>query len=193
MQNRQWLLCGSGKIASGDPDQQGVQLSHHAIWRSCREMTVRFVRPVSQSAYTGRRLGFSALLLFVIILVAHRFGPLSEPHFIALLLLAAAIAAASLPFSIIGLMRLWQVAPEAALRRQRGLSMRQYLSAWCWSAPTTIGIFPPFTKSPPISTIRPPGLPRRRPIRLADPPGKPWPRRAPGAVCRLSDADRPSL
>jgi len=77
-------------------------------------MTVRFVRPISHSAYAGRRLAFSALLLSLLAGLAHRFGPLSQPDFLAVLLLAAAIAAASLPLSLIGLLRLWQVGPEAA-------------------------------------------------------------------------------
>ncbi len=84
-------------------------------------MTVRFVRPVSHSAYLGRRLALSALLLFVIIVAAHRFGPLKEPDFLALLLLAAAIAAASLPLSLIGLARLWQVGAEGGVAATKGL------------------------------------------------------------------------
>ncbi|MDE1159475.1 MAG: DUF1499 domain-containing protein [Neorhizobium sp.] len=84
-------------------------------------MTVRFVRPVSQSAYTGRRLGFSALLLFVIIVIGHRFGPLSEPTFVALLLLSATIATAALLFSLIGLVRLWQAGARGGIAAAKGL------------------------------------------------------------------------
>lgn len=84
-------------------------------------MTVRFVRPVSHSAYLGRRLALSAFLLFAIVVLAHRFGPLREPDFLALLFLSAAIAAASLPFSLIGLARLWQVGAEGGVAATKGL------------------------------------------------------------------------
>ncbi|GGF98383.1 DUF1499 domain-containing protein [Rhizobium wenxiniae] len=84
-------------------------------------MTVRFVRPVSQSAYLGRRLALSALLLFVIVALAHRFGPLNEPDFLALLFLSAAIAAVSLPLSLVGLVRLWQVGADGGVAAMKGL------------------------------------------------------------------------
>ncbi|AYC99950.1 DUF1499 domain-containing protein [Neorhizobium sp. NCHU2750] len=84
-------------------------------------MTVRFVRPVSHSAYFGRRLALSAFFLFAIVTLAHRFGPLPEPTFLALLLLAAAIAAASLPFLIFGLARLWQVGAAGGIAAAKGL------------------------------------------------------------------------
>jgi hypothetical protein len=75
-------------------------------------MTVRFVRPVSYSAYAARRLGLASLVLFLIAAVAHRFGPLTTPDFLALTFLAAAIAAVSVPLSLVGLARLWQVGAE---------------------------------------------------------------------------------
>jgi hypothetical protein len=84
-------------------------------------MTVRYVRPVSHSAFIGRRLALSALVLFVLVVLAHRFGPLTEPDFLALLLLAAAIATASLPLSLIGLVRLWQVGAEGGLAASKAL------------------------------------------------------------------------
>lgn len=84
-------------------------------------MTVRFVRPVSQSAFAGRRLGFAALLLSIIAGLAHRFGPLTQPDFLALLFLAAAIAAASLPLSMLGLVRLWQIGAEGGLAAAKGI------------------------------------------------------------------------
>lgn len=84
-------------------------------------MTVRFVRPVSQSAYSGRRLGFSALLLSLIAGLAHRFGPLGEPSFVALLLLATAIAAVSIPCCLLGLARLWQVGAKGGYAAAKGL------------------------------------------------------------------------
>jgi len=84
-------------------------------------MTVRFVRPVSHSAYAGRRLAFSGLLLAVIAALAHRFGPLTEPDFLALLFLAAAISAVSLPLSAAGLWRLWQVGAKGGLAAAKGI------------------------------------------------------------------------
>ncbi|MCJ9745436.1 DUF1499 domain-containing protein [Neorhizobium sp. SHOUNA12A] len=84
-------------------------------------MPVRFVRPVSHSAYTARRLAFSALALFVIAALAHRFGPLATPDFLALLFLSAAIAAVSVPLSLIGLMRLWQVGASGGVAATKGL------------------------------------------------------------------------
>jgi hypothetical protein len=84
-------------------------------------MTVRYVRPVSHSAFIGRRLALSALVLFVLVVLAHRFGPLTEPDFLALLLLGAAIATASLPLSLIGLVRLWQVGAEGGLAATKAL------------------------------------------------------------------------
>jgi hypothetical protein len=56
-------------------------------------MTVRFVRPVSTAAYVARHVALSALVLLVIALAVHRFGPLGTPSFVALVLLSAAILA----------------------------------------------------------------------------------------------------
>ncbi|MCK8780597.1 DUF1499 domain-containing protein [Rhizobium sp. NTR19] len=84
-------------------------------------MTVRFVRPVSQSAYVARRLGYSALILFLLATAAHRFGPLTTPDFIVLVLVAAGIGAVSVPLAIIGLARLWQVGAEGGVAATKGL------------------------------------------------------------------------
>ncbi|MGI2035274.1 DUF1499 domain-containing protein [Rhizobium panacihumi] len=78
-------------------------------------MTVRFVRPVSQSAHAARRIGLAALVLFLIALVAHRFGPLTGPDFVAILLFSSAIALVAVLFAVIGLMRLWQVGAEGGV------------------------------------------------------------------------------
>jgi Protein of unknown function (DUF1499) len=71
-------------------------------------MTVRYVRPVSGAATAARSLGLGALMLLVIALLAHRFGPLATPHFIALALLSAAIGLMSVPLAIRGLAQLWR-------------------------------------------------------------------------------------
>jgi hypothetical protein len=72
-------------------------------------MTVRFVRPVSHAAYLSRYLGFSALVIFLIAVPLHRFGPLTTPDFVALLILSAVIAAIAVLLALIGLQRLWTV------------------------------------------------------------------------------------
>ncbi len=84
-------------------------------------MTVRFVRPVSYSAYAARRLGLSALVLFALATAVHRFGPLTSPDFLSLAFLSAAIAAASIPLSVLGLIRLWQVGAEGGVAAAKGL------------------------------------------------------------------------
>lgn len=84
-------------------------------------MTVRFVRPVSQSAFAARRIGLAALMLFLIVIAAHRFGPLKGPDFIAILLFSAAIAMVAVLFAAIGLMRLWQVGARGGVASVRAL------------------------------------------------------------------------
>jgi Protein of unknown function (DUF1499). len=84
-------------------------------------MTVRYVRPVSHSAYAARRIGFAALLLFVLAVLAHRFGPVRTPDFLALVLLSAAIAAAAVPLALIGLGRLWQKGAEGGIAAAKAL------------------------------------------------------------------------
>lgn len=84
-------------------------------------MTVRFVRPVSQSAFAARRIGLAALVLFLIALAAHRFGPLKGPDFVAIVLFSAAIAMVAVLFAVIGLMRLWQVGATGGVASARAL------------------------------------------------------------------------
>jgi hypothetical protein len=84
-------------------------------------MTVRYVRPVSHSAYAASRIGLAALLLFVLAVIAHRFGPLRTPDFLALVLLSAAIAAAAVPLALIGLARLWQKGADGGVASAKAL------------------------------------------------------------------------
>ncbi|MCF6369879.1 DUF1499 domain-containing protein [Rhizobium halophilum] len=84
-------------------------------------MTVRYVRPISHSAYAARRIASGALVLFVLTTLGHRFGPLRTPDFLALILLAAAIAAASVPLAMVGLVRLWQKGAEGGLASAKAL------------------------------------------------------------------------
>lgn len=84
-------------------------------------MTVRYVRPVSHSAYAARRIALAALLLFALAALGHRFGPLRTPDFLALLLLSAAIAATAVPLAILGLARLWQKGAEGGMASAKAL------------------------------------------------------------------------
>jgi hypothetical protein len=85
-------------------------------------MTVRFVRPVSGAAIAARSLGLGALMLLVIALLAHRFGPLATPHFIALLLLSAAIGLLSVPLALLGLAQLWHHGARGGIASVKALA-----------------------------------------------------------------------
>lgn len=84
-------------------------------------MAVRFVRPVSSAAYSAQRLALGSLLLLVMALLAHRFGPLTTPSFIALVLLCAAIAAVSVPLALRGLAQLWSTGAKGGVAATRAL------------------------------------------------------------------------
>lgn len=84
-------------------------------------MTIRYDRPVSHAAYLSCRLGQFAFLMFVVVLVANRFGFMVTPYFVALLLLSVAFAALAIVFAAIGLMRLWQVAAKGGGAAVKGL------------------------------------------------------------------------
>lgn len=72
-------------------------------------MTIRYDRPVSRSAYLAWRLAVLGAGVLAIVVLAHRFGPLTTPDFVALAALAAVPAALAVPLALIGLARLWQV------------------------------------------------------------------------------------
>ena len=72
-------------------------------------MIVRYDRPVSPSAFLARRLALFSLVMLVVVFLAHRFGPLKTPDFVALVLVAAVPAAFAVPLALIGLVRLWFV------------------------------------------------------------------------------------
>ncbi|WEX78286.1 DUF1499 domain-containing protein [Sinorhizobium numidicum] len=73
-------------------------------------MIVRYERPYSHAAHWARRLARIAFAIFVLSVLAHRFGPLTTPHFLALASLSGAFALIGLLLAAIGLTRLWQVA-----------------------------------------------------------------------------------
>ena len=72
-------------------------------------MAVEYLRPVSHSAHWARRLGLFALLIAVASWAATRFGPLLQPHFLALYCIACALALLAVLGGIVGIVRLWQV------------------------------------------------------------------------------------
>jgi hypothetical protein len=72
-------------------------------------MHIRYDRPVSRSAFLARRLALFSLGLLLIVVLAHRFGPLSTPEFVLLVLASAVPAALAVPLALLGLARLWQI------------------------------------------------------------------------------------
>lgn len=72
-------------------------------------MTIRYDRPVSRSAFLARRLGRAAAVFLVLVVLLHRFGPLTTPDFVALVLASAVPAALAVPLALFGLWRLWKV------------------------------------------------------------------------------------
>lgn len=72
-------------------------------------MTIRYDRPVSRSAFLARRLSRAAAVFLVLVVLLHRFGPLTTPDFVALVLASAVPAALAVPLALFGLWRLWKV------------------------------------------------------------------------------------
>lgn len=93
-------------------------------------MTIRYDRPVSRSAFLARRFGLFSLVALVVVLLAHRFGPLTTPDTVALLSVSVVSAAIAVPLAVIGLVRLWQVGALGGLAA---------LNALLYALPTLIG------------------------------------------------------
>ena len=72
-------------------------------------ITIQYERPVSHAAHWARRLALFSCLLFVAVVLSHRFGPLTTPHFLVLAGFAACVAAVSVLLAAVGLARLWHV------------------------------------------------------------------------------------
>jgi len=72
-------------------------------------ITIRYERPFSHAAHWSRRVALLACLLFVAVLLSHRYGPLTTPHFLALTGFSAGLALLAVLLAAIGLARLWQV------------------------------------------------------------------------------------
>jgi hypothetical protein len=70
-------------------------------------MSVRFIRPVSRSAFLSRYFGLISLALMVLTFILHRIGMLSTPDFLASQMVAIAFAVGALLLVILGLRQLW--------------------------------------------------------------------------------------
>jgi hypothetical protein len=78
-------------------------------------MAIRFDRPVSSSARFARRFGAFALVLWVAVLAAHRFGGLATPYMVLLVLVATGCAALAVLLALVGLRSLWLTGAEGGL------------------------------------------------------------------------------
>ncbi len=72
-------------------------------------ITIQYERPVSHAAHWARRLALFSCVLFVAVVLSHRFGPLTTPHFLALAGFAAVMAGLAVLLAAVGLARLWMV------------------------------------------------------------------------------------
>ncbi|MBP1850265.1 DUF1499 domain-containing protein [Rhizobium halophytocola] len=84
-------------------------------------MTIRYDRPVSNSALMAFRLAVFAASMIVLTVAAHRFGPLATPDFVALALVSAIPALIAVPLAVIGLMQLWQNGAEGGAAAGKAL------------------------------------------------------------------------
>ncbi|OJF98726.1 DUF1499 domain-containing protein [Pararhizobium antarcticum] len=73
-------------------------------------MMIKYERPISQTAVWARHLARFSFGFLAVALLAHRFGPLTTPHFLALCAVSAGLALLAVALAIIGFVRLWQVA-----------------------------------------------------------------------------------
>lgn len=78
-------------------------------------MAVEYVRPVSRFALWSRRAAIFALVLSIGSWAAIRFGPLLEPHFIALYGLSVGLAVFAIFCGVIGLTSLWRTGAKGGM------------------------------------------------------------------------------
>lgn len=71
---------------------------------------ITYERPISYAARWARHVARLAFAMFVLSLAAHRFGSLSSTLFVTLVLVSAGLALVAVILSVIGFVRLWQVA-----------------------------------------------------------------------------------
>lgn len=84
-------------------------------------MMVKYERPYSYAAHWAKRCGIFSCLLFAAVLLLHRFGPLTTPHFLTLSFLSAGIAVLAVLLAVIGLVSLWTVAAKGGMAALGGL------------------------------------------------------------------------
>ncbi len=71
-------------------------------------MSIRFDRPVSHAAYASRPIAAFSLVLSLLALLAHRFGPLATPYMVLFIIAAAVLALLSVAMAATGLVELWK-------------------------------------------------------------------------------------
>lgn len=71
-------------------------------------MSIRFDRPVSHAAYASRPIAAFSLVLSLLALLAHRFGPLATPYMVLFIIAAAALALLAVAMAVTGLVQLWK-------------------------------------------------------------------------------------
>lgn len=124
-------------------------------------ITIQYERPFSHAAHWSRRVALLACLLFVAAVLSHRFGPLTTPHFLALAVFSAGLAALALLLAAIGLTRLWQVGARGGKAAFAALLLSALplgaagLAAYAWfdrpairDVTTDIAAPPPWLKEP---------------------------------------------
>jgi hypothetical protein len=138
---------------------------------------ITYERPISAAARWARRIARLAFGLFVVAILAHRFGSLSTTTFVTLAGLSAAMALLALVLAAVGFVRLWQVAavggiagfiavlyaavPLAAV----GLALAQVaLRPGISEVSTDLATPPPFIRAPAVET----GWLAPRPAMVAD-------------------------
>ncbi len=73
-------------------------------------MMIKYERPISYAARWARRIARFSCGLFLVAVLAHRFGPLTTPHLVAVVAFATVLAFISVLLAVVGFVRLWQVA-----------------------------------------------------------------------------------
>jgi hypothetical protein len=124
-------------------------------------MMIKYERPTSHAARWARRIARFAFGLFAAVLLAHRFGPLITPHFVALMVFSAALAAVAVMLAAVGFVRLWQVAAvggvasfvailyAAAPLGVAGFALNEYFSKPAIYDVSTDTVTPPLWIKPP--------------------------------------------
>jgi hypothetical protein len=124
---------------------------------------ITYERPISHAARWARHLARLAFGIFIAALCAHRFGSLSTSTFVALALLATALALLAVLLSVIGFVRLWQVAAVGGIASlvaliyaavplsAAGLALSQVLSKPALTEVSTDSVTPPpFIRDRPV-------------------------------------------